>query len=113
MWLIARITTDGRDCVARFSRGHTPVGEPRLAEVQELLAKHGYEATMGTVDRKVWPLLVIAYRSRNREGIGHLVCVSTHAGAGRARQTPDRRDQGRAGTRRLDPSAKVTGDVRP
>lgn len=74
MWLIARITTDGRDTVAKFSRGHTPPGEPRIGEVQALLAKHGYEATMGLYSRNHphWPLLVIAYRSRNREGIGRL-----------------------------------------
>lgn len=72
MWLIARVTTDGRDTVDRFARGHTPPGEPRLAEVQALLDRHGYDVTMGSVDRAEWPLLVVAYRSRNKEGIGRL-----------------------------------------
>ncbi len=75
MWLIARITTDGRDCVERFARGNTRAGEPRLTEVQSLLAKHGYETTMsltGRLDLRKWPYLVIAYRSRNRDGIGRL-----------------------------------------
>ena len=75
MWLIARITTNGRDRVEQFSRGHTKPGEPKIAEVQALLAQHGFEATMsltGRPDRERWPLLVIAYRSRNRYGIGRL-----------------------------------------
>jgi hypothetical protein len=27
---------------------------------------------MGTVDRTEWPLLAVAYRSRNRDGVGRL-----------------------------------------
>lgn len=72
MWLVARLTTNGHDTVARFTRGRTPEGNPRFEEVEALLGKHGYDVAMGLrkYDRAQWPLLVIAYRSRNKDGIG-------------------------------------------
>ena len=75
MWLIVRITSNGRDCIERFARGHTPPGDPTIKEVQTLMAKHGYDVTMsitGCVDRVAWPLLAVAYRSRNKDGVGRL-----------------------------------------
>lgn len=71
MFLIARISTDGHDCVQLFAKGCRPSGEPRFAEVQELLTAHGYEATLSRKGAPAeWPLVVVAYKSRNREGVG-------------------------------------------
>lgn len=74
MWLIARVSTTGRDTVATFSKGHQPVGDARFDDVQRLANQHGYEirTMLGRVDRQEWPLLVIAYKSRRSDGVGRL-----------------------------------------
>lgn len=77
MFLIVRVSTaatDGRDQVALFARGRKPVGEAKFSETQELCGRHGYEirSMLGHVDRAEWPLVVVAYKSRSRDGVGRL-----------------------------------------
>jgi hypothetical protein len=72
MWLIASIRrAEGDEVVDQLALGHQRVGEPRFAHAREWLRGHGYDIHLGSVqDPAEWPLVVVAYKSPNREGVG-------------------------------------------
>jgi hypothetical protein len=77
-FLIVRVTprNDPHEEIATFA-ARSALGEPRYSAVRTVARRNGYDIQsvlttyqVGPEERAHWPLSIIAYTSRNREGVG-------------------------------------------